>query len=286
MPGKKGATKAAKIGTRRAKNSKAAKSSPGKGSKKEAPKSRKGPKKDEEDLEKDLAAQSARSEVAVKRKTMANRLDEAQARGDKPEREPKGVVYLGHLPEGFYEPQMKKFFNQFGRVTKLKLCRSPKNAVSKGYAFIEFAEESVAKVVADTMNKYLLFGKVLVANLVPKEKQHTGLFKGTNRRFINFKPKRLREAISDYNDRPTVEVNGVKVPQTTLGQERRRNLQDQKLKKKLALLGVDFNLEAAMSGGADEEEEAPKAKAAAGKKRKAAAKTSAGSDAKKKKSQQ
>ena len=38
----------------------------------------------------------------------------------------RGVVYLGHIPPGFYEPQMKKFFGQFGRVTRLRLSRSKK----------------------------------------------------------------------------------------------------------------------------------------------------------------
>lgn len=275
MPGKKGAQKAAKIGGRKGKASKAIfKKGEEKKSKKEAPKQSKA---EPEDLEKDLAAQKASLEATVKRKTKANRLNEAQQ--NETERvEPKGVVYLGHLPVGFYEPQMKKFFNQFGRVTRLKLTRSKKNAASKGYAFLEFEEESVAKIVAETMNKYLLFGRVLVAHLVPKEKLTPGIFRGTGRRFINLKPKRLRKARSDYNDRPTVEVNGgLQVAQTTETQERRRSKQSRKIKDKLAKFGIDFDFEAALAGGADEadEEDAPKAKAAAGTKRKASAKTAA-----------
>lgn len=38
----------------------------------------------------------------------------------------RGVVYLGHIPHGFYEEEMKKYFSQFGTVTRLKLSRSKK----------------------------------------------------------------------------------------------------------------------------------------------------------------
>ena len=36
------------------------------------------------------------------------------------------VVYLGHIPHGFYEEEMNKYFSQFGTVTRLKLARSKK----------------------------------------------------------------------------------------------------------------------------------------------------------------
>ncbi len=38
----------------------------------------------------------------------------------------KGVVYVGHLPKGFNEAELKKFFEQFGSVPKLRVSRSKK----------------------------------------------------------------------------------------------------------------------------------------------------------------
>lgn len=38
----------------------------------------------------------------------------------------RGVVYLRHIPEGFYEEEMHSYFSQFGRVTRLSLIRSKK----------------------------------------------------------------------------------------------------------------------------------------------------------------
>lgn len=38
-----------------------------------------------------------------------------------------GVIYLGHIPRGFYEEAAKGFFNQFGDVLRLHFGRSKKS---------------------------------------------------------------------------------------------------------------------------------------------------------------
>jgi len=37
-----------------------------------------------------------------------------------------GVLYLGHIPHGFYEDQLRSYFSQFGTVTRLRLSRNKK----------------------------------------------------------------------------------------------------------------------------------------------------------------
>lgn len=37
-----------------------------------------------------------------------------------------GVVYIGHLPHGFYEEQLRSYFSQFGTVEKIKVARNKK----------------------------------------------------------------------------------------------------------------------------------------------------------------
>lgn len=39
---------------------------------------------------------------------------------------PPGVIYVGHLPLGLFEPQLKTYFEQFGKVLRLRLSRSKK----------------------------------------------------------------------------------------------------------------------------------------------------------------
>ena len=51
---------------------------------------------------------------------------------------------------------MRKFFMQFGDVSKVKLFRSKKTKGSKGYAFIKFDSAATAKTVSDAMNGYFM----------------------------------------------------------------------------------------------------------------------------------
>ena len=39
------------------------------------------------------------------------------------------MIYIGHIPHGFYEEQMRGFFSQFGIVTRVRLSRSKKVSV-------------------------------------------------------------------------------------------------------------------------------------------------------------
>ena len=64
----------------------------------------------------------------------------------------RAVLYVGHLPKGFNETELKNFFQQFGQVTKLRVSRSVKTARSRGYAFLEFAERKVAEIAAKSMD--------------------------------------------------------------------------------------------------------------------------------------
>ncbi|KFP03357.1 MKI67 FHA domain-interacting nucleolar phosphoprotein, partial [Calypte anna] len=53
-----------------------------------------------------------------------------------------------------------------GKVTRLRLSRSKKTGATKGYGFIEFASDDVAKIVADTMNNYLFSERLLKCNFL------------------------------------------------------------------------------------------------------------------------
>ncbi|KAK2780150.1 ribosomal biogenesis protein gar2 [Colletotrichum kahawae] len=94
-----------------------------------------------------------------------------------------GVVFISRLPHGFYEHELKGYFSQFGKINRLRLARNKKTGASKHWAFIEFAEESTAQIVAKTMDSYLLFGHILKVKTVPKDSLHENLWKGANKRF-------------------------------------------------------------------------------------------------------
>ena len=90
-----------------------------------------------------------------KKRLMARRFDKLKVTNAKK----YGIIYIGHLPKGFNEDELKKFFSQFGEISKLRVARSKSTARPKGYAFLQFAEKKVAEVAAKAMNKYMMFGR-------------------------------------------------------------------------------------------------------------------------------
>lgn len=91
----------------------------------------------------------------------------------------RGIIYIGHLPKGFEEDELKKFFAQFGKITKTRVSRSKKTGRTKGYAFIEFGDREVAQIAVQTMHGYMMFHKQIECHMV--EDAHKDTFKHGNR---------------------------------------------------------------------------------------------------------
>lgn len=94
-----------------------------------------------------------------------------------PKRLNRGIVLVQNLPKGFYEPQLRKYFAQYGRVTRLRLARSLRTGQSKHYAYVEFQYPEVAKIAADTMNNYMMFRQILKTAFISPDKQDHDYFK-------------------------------------------------------------------------------------------------------------
>uniref|UniRef100_A0A669PBV4 Nucleolar protein interacting with the FHA domain of MKI67 n=1 Tax=Phasianus colchicus TaxID=9054 RepID=A0A669PBV4_PHACC len=140
-----------------------------------------------------------------------------------------GVVYVGHLPRGLVEPQLRQYFEQFGAVRRLRLSRSKKTGGSKGYAFIEFECDDVAKIVADTMNNYLFSERLLKCQFMPPERVHANLFKNSDRKF----QKPSQPAVKRYNKVRSL-VEKAKMAKRLL---RKENC----LRKRLAEKGIKYS---------------------------------------------
>ncbi|RWW32680.1 hypothetical protein GW17_00002647 [Ensete ventricosum] len=122
---------------------------------------------------------------------------------DEPVKNTASVLYIGHIPHGFYEEQMEGFFKQFGKIKHLRIARNRKTGKSKHYGFIEFENPEVAKVVADEIHNYLLFEHNLQIHLIPPERVHPKLWKGVNWRYnsLNW----IEIARKQHNKERTVE---------------------------------------------------------------------------------
>jgi nucleolar protein 15 len=75
-----------------------------------------------------------------------------------------------------------EYFGQFGSVSKVRVSRSKRSTASKGFAFLKFQHAEVARIAAEAMNGYMMFGHTLKCSLVPSDQQHPRLFKGAGRK--------------------------------------------------------------------------------------------------------
>ena len=90
-----------------------------------------------------------------------------QKASDFPKDDNPGVVYVGRIPHGFYEHEMREYFKQFGTILKLRMSRNRRTGASRHVAWIEFESAIVAEIVAKTMDNYLLFGHILKVKVIP-----------------------------------------------------------------------------------------------------------------------
>ena len=110
-----------------------------------------------------------------------------------PPRAERGVIYIGHLPYGFYETALRRFFSQFGQICRLRVARNHKTGHSRHFAFVEFSQAEVAKLAAEAMHGYMMFGKTLKVDLVPPERVHELMFFQKVNAVDSFEPKMVIE---------------------------------------------------------------------------------------------
>lgn len=142
-----------------------------------------------------------------------------------------GVVYLGRIPHGFYEDEMKGYFSQFGEVIRLKLSRNKKTGKPRHYGFIEFKHVEVAQIVVETLDNYLLCGKLLDCKLVDKSQIHPKFWIGAGKKFRKDWRLRLRRQ----------ERNQIKSPAQQTVISDRLIAREKRKRKRLAELGIDYD---------------------------------------------
>lgn len=179
----------------------------------------------------------------AKKKTMkdvnsVNKLKEArkkandvEAAGD--QSASPGVMYIGHIPHGFYEKQIAAFFSQFGRVLRVRVSRSWRTGKSSGFGFVMFADKDVAVIAAEAMDGYLMHGRRLKTNFVPAEKVHED----------TFKPKTTRERlvpISEIERRN--QIRRARIPFKLAARSKGVKKEISRKKQRLQRLGVQYSI--------------------------------------------
>lgn len=97
----------------------------------------------------------------------------------KSKRPSRGLMMIKCLPHGFFEEQLKDYFSQFGKVTRVRLARSRRTIKSRGFAFVEFQYPEVAEIAAETMNNYMMFRKMIKTVYIPPDQQKFNYFRSS-----------------------------------------------------------------------------------------------------------
>lgn len=199
---------------------------------------------DNDDLAEDKDFDASRVAPIPQFKKTSKKLRQAASRTESP-----GVVYVGRIPHGFYEKEMREYFSQFGTITRLRLSRNKKTGASKHFAFIEFESDEVAKIVAETMDNYLMFGHILKCKYADRESLHPEVWEGANKKFRKIPHHKLaREREEKARERLTPEKIEKK-----MGKERRRR---EKKQKQMKELGYEYELPKLVEPRANGAEEA------------------------------
>ncbi|CAD6979957.1 unnamed protein product [Tilletia controversa] len=144
-----------------------------------------------------------------------------------------GVLYVGRLPHGFYEDQLRAYFSQFGTVTRLRLSRNRSTGAPKHYAFIEFADRDVAAIVQETMDNYLLDGHLIQVKEMKGEEVHERLWVGSGRKFRPIPRHRVQRL---RHDQPKTDEQKQKVEANLLKRESKR-------RRKLEEAGINYQFD-------------------------------------------
>ena len=81
-------------------------------------------------------------------------------------------IYVGNIPYDATEEDLRELFSEYGEIQSLKIVTDHYTDRSKGFAFIEMANEEDAKKIIATLNGNDFRGKALtVAEARPQQKR-------------------------------------------------------------------------------------------------------------------
>ncbi len=87
-------------------------------------------------------------------------------------------IYVGNLPFGASEDDLKNLFSQVGEVKSIKIITDQYSGRSRGFGFIEMTSQAEAEKAISLLNGKTLMGQTLVVNKARPQKKRGSNFKG------------------------------------------------------------------------------------------------------------
>ena len=72
------------------------------------------------------------------------------------------TIYVGNIPYNLKEEELKGIFEQYGKVTSVKLITDKFTGRSKGFGFIEMESEEQEDEAVKELNRHIVMGRNLV----------------------------------------------------------------------------------------------------------------------------
>jgi RNA recognition motif-containing protein len=73
-------------------------------------------------------------------------------------------IYVGNLSWDAKREDLEELFSHFGEVTRAFIVRDKKTRKSRGFGFVELADEKAAKDAIEKLNNTMFMDRVLVVN--------------------------------------------------------------------------------------------------------------------------
>jgi RNA recognition motif-containing protein len=80
-------------------------------------------------------------------------------------------LYVGNLNFDTTEEELEGAFSQFGNVVSAVIIKDPVSGRSRGFGFVEFADEDSARTAKDDMNGKELKGRALKVDEAREQRQ-------------------------------------------------------------------------------------------------------------------
>jgi len=91
-------------------------------------------------------------------------------------------LYVGNIPFGASEEDLKKLFSEAGAVQSVKLVTNAYSGRPRGFGFVEMASEEDAKKAISMLNGKTLMDRALVVNEARPQKKRGGEFRARDNR--------------------------------------------------------------------------------------------------------
>jgi len=87
-------------------------------------------------------------------------------------------LYVGNLPYGVSEEELKKLFSEAGEVQSVKIVTDPYSGRPRGFGFVEMTSTAEAEKAISILNGKTLTDRTLIVSEAKPQKKRGGEFRG------------------------------------------------------------------------------------------------------------